>query len=371
MRRRPPPPPPPTSGTGWTTHPPLPLCRIGRCSLVSRRWYAICHSSQLVHDVRMAPCYPEERLLPKLRSLQLWMLRHAGHVECLHLGLNRLPDVPTEAHALVAGVLVACSAAGRLRHLSLYALGWPLAVSSWAARLSSLEALNITARRIEVTASLAGLKSLKQLQLDGHEVVMLPSVSCTCSVLATQPLAVLAAWVVDAVALQVTACSVRLMAQLKLHCHDAAGGAATGPDARLSGCPRPAATGKPALCQPGSGRSSNCLRLPTMPMHVSATPEITTLGFALPKPNQIVALAALESLELSGCAQGAGASLSALTNLAGSLLCLTVVDCARLPPGLSGLTGLQDLDVSLGLPAPHAAADVGPAIANLTQLTNL
>ena len=87
-------------------------------------------------------------------------------------------------------------------------------------------------------------------------------------------------------------------------------------------------------------------------------------------PNQIMAVPALESLELSSRAGAAAASLSALTNLAGSLRRLRVVGWARLPPGLSDLTGLQKLEVS-HLRAPQAAADVGPAIASLTQLTCL
>ncbi|PRW20977.1 2-isopropylmalate synthase homocitrate synthase family [Chlorella sorokiniana] len=138
--------------------------RLSGPALVSRRMAALCHSPELLWDVDTG----KMTSLAALRSLALWLARHAPHVRQLDLCPDSLleEDEGSAAEAALTACLAAAGAGGQLTHLGLE--GW-IPNLEWLAAMRSLRSLWLdSAGELRVSAPVGALSSLETLSLQGY-----------------------------------------------------------------------------------------------------------------------------------------------------------------------------------------------------------
>ncbi|KAI7835633.1 hypothetical protein COHA_010464 [Chlorella ohadii] len=137
---------------------------------VCKRWRELCSAPSLVSRVALGRASGAEAL-PRLRSLLLWLARHAAHVEELSLTIGDLSGDASEPLQLLAAAAASCGPA--LRQLSIRLEGQQqprLVLSSWLCGLTHLSSLDACADTVHIPVSLVSMTAMQTLALAGSTI---------------------------------------------------------------------------------------------------------------------------------------------------------------------------------------------------------
>ncbi|PRW44503.1 Leucine-rich repeat-containing 1 [Chlorella sorokiniana] len=147
--------------------------RHASCCLVSKHWYGLVHSPQLLHSLEVTLCEARGQPVRRLRSLAVLVHHHAGTGQLNALRLNHqlpvagwIPEGEAEADALTGGMLARCNALTGLQ----LSVNWGVMAGSWLAGMPSLRLLTIQTRgNVHITLPRQQMPPLGELHLESEK----------------------------------------------------------------------------------------------------------------------------------------------------------------------------------------------------------